>query len=143
MYNKFFLQKVPKIEYSSPFVRPVEGKNTASLSIAKVLTLKATVVYMPTYVSTVLVNIPDSTTQSVGKDNTVKQKQNRPTMTFLHSSLEFWCTFWIYGPFQERWLENPISVRECFPLRLQWTCGAKSCQTHQLYYIQIISRPSH
>lgn len=31
--------------------------------------------YMPTYVSTVLVNIPDSSAQSLGKDNTVQQQQ--------------------------------------------------------------------
>lgn len=37
------------------------------------------------------------------------------------SNLGFGCTFgtkWFYGPFQERWLENPISVREFFPIVL-------------------------
>lgn len=69
-------------------MRPVEGENTASLSITKVLALKATLhVCMPTYASTVLVNVPDSSAHSVGKDNTAQQQQNRPTMTCTRNNL--------------------------------------------------------
>lgn len=61
-------------------MRPIQDKTTASLSIKKVLASKAIPVHLPTYASTDLVNIPDSSAQNIGKDKTVQQ-QKLQTMT--------------------------------------------------------------